>query len=95
MMSRSPPKSVQSRRPDGTEPTNQTPCRPKLEALAGSVWDSAIWDADVWGGSFVPEARLIGASGIGREVAIAVRGTSASRMTLTGIDVMYDMGGLR
>jgi hypothetical protein len=61
---------------------------------SGSAWDSALWDQAVWGGAYQAQQRVFGASGVGPEVAIAIRGAASSRMTLTGIDVAYDAGGL-
>jgi hypothetical protein len=69
-----------------------------LSASAGdptSAWDSALWDEAIWGGSYQSQRRTFGASGCGPEVAIALRGAASSRMTLTGIDVAFDVGGFR
>lgn len=59
----------------------------------GSAWDSALWDQAVWGGAYQPQSRVFGGAGMGREVAVAIRGAASSRMTITGIDVSYDSGG--
>jgi hypothetical protein len=61
----------------------------------GSAWDLASWDADdaIWGGAYQPQAGIFGATGIGAEVAIAMRGQATSRMTLTGINVEFDVAG--
>lgn len=59
-----------------------------------SLWDSAIWDSSTWdvqaGGAPIP----IGALGMGRAVAIGMRGNSATRITVVGWDYMYQLGGL-
>jgi hypothetical protein len=60
---------------------------------SGALWDSALWDQAVWGGQYQAQQRVFGASGVGPEVAIAIRGAASSRMTLTGIDVALDVGG--
>jgi hypothetical protein len=60
----------------------------------GPLWDTALWDQVVWGGAYQPAAQVFGAAGCGAEVAIAVRGQSSSRMTLVGIDVSWDEGGI-
>lgn len=57
------------------------------------AWDSSTWDSTVWGGDFTPTQSIKGATGLGREVAIAVRGNSISRTTLVGIDVFFNQGG--
>jgi hypothetical protein len=61
----------------------------------GSAWDTALWDTAIWGGTYQSQSKVSGGSGVGREMAIAVRGTSSSRMTLTGIDVAWNEGGIR
>lgn len=58
------------------------------------TWDDATWDDATWGGDYSPSQPLQGATGVGREVAIAVRGTASSRTVLVGIDVYYTQGGL-
>jgi hypothetical protein len=61
---------------------------------SGAAWDSARWDQSVWGGQYQPQSAIFGGAGCASEVAIAIRGSSTSRMTLTGVDVAYDQGGL-
>lgn len=60
---------------------------------AGS-WGSAVWGTSKWGGDSVPMKRTAGACGIGQFIAIALRGTAQSRVTLISIDVMFDEGGM-
>jgi hypothetical protein len=69
-----------------------TPTPPSV-ATPGS-WDSAIWDTDVWTGQNIISQRLQGTTGIGRYVAIALRGSSYVPTTLAGIDIMMDAGGM-
>jgi hypothetical protein len=73
-----------------TEPT-----APGTAAATGvtNVFDVAIWDADVWGGDFIPIDRFSNAGGVGRDVAIAIRGSAVSRTVIASIDVMYEEGG--
>lgn len=59
-----------------------------------ALWDTAIWDVDLWGGDSFPTARLLGATGLGRAVSVAVRGTSSTETILASTDVMFDVGGL-
>lgn len=56
-------------------------------------WDSAFWDSSVWGGGYTEQHSRFGATGIGTDMAIAIRGAASSRMTLTGIDVAFEEGG--
>lgn len=72
----------------------------ELQALSGSAvasgatWDNALWDQAVWAGQYQAQAQVFGSTGYGPDVAIAIRGLSSSRMTLTGIDLAYDLGGI-
>lgn len=60
-------------------------------AAVGALWDSAVWDAAVWGGSYSAQKTAFGAAGIGSLVALAARGTTTSRMTLSGFNVGYEV----
>lgn len=61
-----------------------------------NAWDTGVWDTDVWGSvlTLVPYQPIYGGSGMGREVAIAVRGTAVARTVLVGFDVFFEVGGL-
>jgi hypothetical protein len=61
---------------------------------ADGTWDGSIWDSSVWGGEYSPNQPLTGGSGMGRDIAIAVRGSAISRTTLVDVDVFYDVGGM-
>lgn len=69
---------------------------PPVSAMAGdgSTWDGGTWDRDVWSGEYQASQRLRGATGLGVDMAIAIRGTATARTVLVGIDVMYTAGGL-
>ena len=68
---------------------------PTIAASTGAgTWDNATWDVSVWGGGYTEYTPLIGAAGMGRTVAIAVRGRAASRTAILGVSVMYTTGGL-
>jgi len=58
------------------------------------TWDHATWDASVWSGDLTASTALSGACGMGRDVAIALRGVATSRTTLIGFDVYFEPGGL-
>jgi hypothetical protein len=62
------------------------------QSASGSVWDGALWDHATWSGGFQPQIQTMGASGIGIEAAIALRGQSKSRTTIVGTDVWFDEG---
>lgn len=60
---------------------------------ARGTWDNAVWDVDVWGGDATPSAKLIGATGMGRHVAIAMSGSATAETTVMGCDIYFDAGG--
>lgn len=64
-----------------------------LVAGVGNTWDGDTWDSAVWGGASTPTQEVRGATGMGAEVAIALRGVSVSRTVLVGIAVTYTSGG--
>jgi hypothetical protein len=61
--------------------------------VANGTWDNALWDSAVWAGDQTPSAPMIGAAGMGRELAVLVQGVSTSRTTFVGVDVFFDVGG--
>ncbi|WP_201756307.1 hypothetical protein [Corallococcus silvisoli] len=63
-------------------------------ASSGSTWDSATWDSAAWGGDYQATQAVNGTTGVGVEVAIAMRGTAITRTVLVGVDVLYTEGGL-
>lgn len=60
---------------------------------ADDAWDAATWDSDVWAGEYRAAQQTFGATGMGVEVAIAIRGTAQTRTILVGFDVAFDEGG--
>ena len=75
---------------------NMTEPSPPTLTLAsgGSLWDSALWDVALWGGAYNTQSVVNGGAGIGSAVAIAIRGSSGARTTITGIDVTFTTGGV-
>lgn len=65
---------------------------PDAAAPSGALWDVAIWDVSLWGGDFQIIDNLRGGAGMGRSIAIAINGRSASKTTLLRFDVMTDGG---
>lgn len=57
-------------------------------------WDEAIWNLAKWGGSAQSYISVSGLQGMGRHIAIAMRGETADRLSLIGFDVMVDGGGM-
>lgn len=61
----------------------------------GNRWDFGIWGEALW--SFTQEQpfnSLLGASGIGRAMAVSLVGASNTACDLVSIDVMWDTGGM-
>jgi hypothetical protein len=89
---------------DGSQPAYRVEARYRYNAMevapvsqgpaSGSVWDSATWDSAVWGGDLLATQSLNGTTGMGVDVAIAMRGTAIARTTLVGMDVFVTQGGL-
>lgn len=66
---------------------------PAAPSISGSVWDVGVWDSALWGGDFVEIENPVGGSGIGRNIAIAINGSSAAPTILVRYDLMYTTGG--
>jgi hypothetical protein len=61
--------------------------------VTGEEWDGGVWDSSTWAGEYAATTPVRGATGMGVDMAIAVRGTATSRTVLVGIDVAYTQGG--
>lgn len=67
---------------------------PIAEVNPDSTWDVSMFDAGLWGtGGLTTEDRLQGGSGMGRAVAVALRGESAAEAQLIAFDVSWTTGG--
>jgi hypothetical protein len=69
------------------------PAAPVGTGPLNGTWGTAEWDEDVWGGDYVSSQPIIGTVGMGRDVAVALRGTAIGRTTLVGMKVWYELGG--
>jgi len=67
-----------------------------INASAGAVgvWDTGLWDVALWGGGLFPFQPTIGGSGLGKTVAIRLRGRSLADTTLIAIGLQWDDGGM-
>jgi hypothetical protein len=62
-------------------------------SVGESQWDSAIWDTDVFASDeLIKTHKLNGAIGIGRTMAIAIRGESSDEARLISFDVGWTKG---
>lgn len=59
-----------------------------------STWDTALWDTAFWGGRSGSLTSVSGAKGIGRSIAVGMRGLSSGETNLVAIDMMLDVGGM-
>jgi len=57
-----------------------------------SIWDDAIWDGSRWTFNLAGVGFVEGSLGIGRTVAVIMRGTSTDRLTIIGWDLTYTQG---
>ena len=62
-------------------------------ATSPATWDSAVWDAGEWDGPVNGAYKIEGGSGIGRTLAVAMKGESQSRITIVGWDLTVTTGG--
>ena len=64
-------------------------------ASSVGVWDTGVWNTSTWGsGSSTAWGNATGASGIGRTLGVAIRGTSTAPTVLMSTDVMWNVGGI-
>lgn len=60
---------------------------------APGTFDNARFDISTFGGENTASQGVFGGAGLGKEVAIAIRGKAISKTTLVGINVSYTQGG--
>lgn len=58
------------------------------------LWNTGIWENAYWGGSYIVDQPPRGAAGMGRHIAIAMKGRSAVETIHVGTDVLFDKGGM-
>ena len=67
---------------------------PVLTSGTSAIWDVGVWDAGIWGGAVVASNAVRGANGVGRAIAVNIKGRSAEETTLISYDVSWDSGGI-
>jgi hypothetical protein len=78
---------------DNAAPTNQ----PEVTEgpSGGAVWDLATWDVDSWATATQPKMNWQGVTGFGRVGAARIRvSVTGCTFSLTGVDVLYELGAL-
>ncbi len=59
------------------------------------IWDTGVWNTATWGsGASTAWGSATGGDGIGRSLAVAIRGTSNAPTVLISTDVMWNVGGI-
>jgi hypothetical protein len=67
---------------------------PVFPPTTGGIWGIGIWDFSTWGGGYFTTKSIKGGSGMGRYVALYMRGRSSTELVHVGTDVMFDSGGM-
>jgi hypothetical protein len=90
---------------DGTQPGYATEARydfnlsgigvvPTVLEPTPSPWDGALWDDGIWDDSIGTAGQYGGTSGLGTHIAVVLRGSSTTQITLVGMDVVLEQGGI-
>lgn len=64
-----------------------------VAASDAATWDFGTWGAAIWSGESTGGSFLEGAAGLGRTIAIAMRGSAQQRLTVLGWDMTLVTGG--
>jgi hypothetical protein len=78
---------------NNVQPTNQ----PEITEgpSGGATWGTATWDVDSWAAATQPKMNWQGVTGFGRVGAARVRvSVTGCTFSLTGVDVLYELGSL-
>lgn len=67
---------------------------PAFTGATNALWNIATWNVGLWEGGLEVTDNPRGANGMGRSLAVALRGISAEATTLAAFDIIYDAGGL-
>jgi hypothetical protein len=74
-------------------PTNQPEIT--LGPSGGAVWNTASWDTSDWALTTQPKQNWQGITGLGRVGAARIRvSVSGCTLSISGLDVIYELGGL-
>lgn len=64
-----------------------------IPAGGSNTWGTGVWGTATWAGPSVASLSIVGGSGCGVAVSIAIRGNVTNRTSLVGIDLTFDEGG--
>lgn len=68
---------------------------PPVTIIGSQIWDTVLWDEAIWSiaGKGKGHNSIAGAAGMGRMMAIALKGESSVLVALFSFDVMWKAGG--
>ena len=64
-----------------------------LPGYVQDKWDSSLWEVATWDFAVEGQSFPVGVFGLGRAVAVAIVGSSSTRINIVGWDVLYTRGG--
>jgi hypothetical protein len=67
---------------------------PAIASGDETLWDTGVWDLDVWDYLLVGASVPVGALGVGRSFAVAMKGSTATRLNILGWDVLFTTGDI-
>lgn len=67
---------------------------PAYGGTGNALWDAGLWNTAIWSGGLEALDIPRGANGLGRHVAVNLRGVTGEPVILVGYDVVYDIGGM-
>ena len=62
-------------------------------AEGANVWNSAVWDSSTWDFDVEGKSFPVGVLGMGRAVAVGLRGDATTRINIVGWDMVLTSGG--
>lgn len=62
-------------------------------SAAAATWDTDVWDGEQWDYTLNGDTYPKGEMGMGRTLAIAMKGSTRARVELIGWDITFDNGG--
>lgn len=85
-----PTYTAEARYDYNTDPPTSSSATP---VVTGSLWDVALWDAGTWLSSGSTVQSVVGGTGIGRAMSVALTGSSSSETVFVRADIMFDTAG--
>lgn len=86
----SPTYTAEARYDYATDPPVSSGAAP---VVSGSLWDVALWDTATWTFNNSTVQSVVGGTGIGRAMAVALAGSSVSETLFVRADLFFDTAG--